>query len=64
MVCDPPIPGSVCFHLTDPMSCGGAIARRSPTLGGASVPRQACFQPSVNLSWLAVFGYKGKKGAA
>lgn len=64
MVCDPPIPGSVSFHLTDPMSCGGVIARGSPTLEGASVPREACLQPSVNLSWLAFSVYKGKKGAA
>lgn len=64
MVCDPPISGSVSFHLTDPMSCGGLIAHRSLTVDGASVPREACFQPCVDLSWLAFSGHKGKKGAA
>lgn len=36
MVCDLPISGSVSFHLTDPMSCGGLTASRSLTLDDAS----------------------------
>lgn len=50
MVCDPPVSGSVSFHLTDPVSCGGLIGPRSLTVDDASVPSEACFQPCVSLS--------------